>query len=112
MKIEILIFFFILKNASSYTKDGKDFKDCSYKFKNRMASFEYLYYPGSYVYPTGKENVAVKVSDEDTLSSQKTNGNGISMKPSQQESTMRRTLPFTWRAWSILVISLVIRGAL
>jgi len=70
MKIKISIFLLILKNAVSYTKDGKDFKDCSYKFKNRMASFEYLYYPGSYVYPTGKENVAVKVSDEDSVKSE------------------------------------------
>ena len=70
MKIRILIFLLIFKNAASYTKDGKDFKDCSYKFKNRMASFEYLYYPGSYVYPTGKENVAIKVSEEDTVKSE------------------------------------------
>jgi len=35
-----------------------------------MASFEYLYYPGEYLYSTGKENVGVKASDEDTIKSE------------------------------------------
>jgi len=70
MKPKLFVFLLILKNVACYTEDGKEFKDCSYKFRNRMASFEYLYYPGEYLYPTGKENVGVKASDEDTIKSE------------------------------------------
>ena len=48
MRKYILTVLIIGLYVEGYTRGGVEFKDCSYKFRNRMASFQHH---GSYVYP-------------------------------------------------------------
>ena len=65
---QLLTFLIIGKCVAGYIRDGKQFEDCSYKFRNRMASFEYH---GSFVYPidTGLYVIALtrKEADQNTI---------------------------------------------
>ena len=59
-------------NTDITGSNGQPLKDCSYKFKNRIASFEYLYYHAGnsrinqYVYPDG-DSVAITGTDIDSI---------------------------------------------
>ena len=65
---QLLTFLIVGKCVAGYIRDGKQFEDCSYKFRNRMASFEYH---GSFVYPidTGLYVIALtrKEADQNTI---------------------------------------------
>ena len=52
-------------NGKPYSVGGSPFHDCTEKFKHRLASFEYQYYPGYFMYPSKNHAPYIGIAKSD-----------------------------------------------